>query len=82
MVLMQDDTITITGQTADYQVSVYRQTCTCIAGQFGRRCRHLADAEAAANFLTEAQRDAELMRQAMAAGRRNSFSRNDYPGTD
>ena len=63
-----------------YETNAYRQTCTCMAGQYGRMCKHLR----AAMDQTEGQRIADLTRRALAADKasQRSMARNSYPGTD
>lgn len=77
-----------------YQTSLYRQTCTCLAGQYGRWCKHLtalAEQQATASVrlaekVAAAQarwaREVEIQNRARAAEvARNRWSAN-YPGTD
>ena len=73
-----------------YQTSLYRQTCTCPAGQYGRWCKHLTaladqqtadDAKIAAARARWATAEASV-RRARAAELARSRWAATYPGTD
>lgn len=77
-------------ETTTYRTDLYRQSCTCPAGSYGRWCKHLdalADSQARVAAKISAARarwNAEVEIQQAARARevaRNRWSAT-YPGTD
>lgn len=80
--------------TRTYRTNLYRQTCDCMAGQYGHWCKHLtaladqqatasarlADKIAAARGRWDAA-EAAVSRARSVEVARNRWSAN-YPGTD
>ncbi|HEY2101490.1 MAG TPA: SWIM zinc finger family protein [Pseudonocardia sp.] len=77
------------GETS-YQTDLYRQTCTCPAGQYGRPCKHLraladqqtADEAKVANAQARWDREVQIQQAARAREIARSHFSATYPETD